>query len=428
MLAVELPFWIMTPNCELMIDVCGHRYAVSVVDDYVELLEDVADDSLRSCIYFGPMRVPGNVFAALESRKCAATPRKCKTVVLITTRCNSDALIANSDPERRGRDAEWYFRSLCDAHIEIVNKLVQQYRLATYDLFAYELAPWDVPVWFALHDDQQLFRICLLEYANFDCKPHSIPFEDIDKPDAHGEPFEHVSFASLQDALAERQPSDGEFELLDALNFMIRGGYSDAVRRITTAIEAILESALRRELIKRYPSPEVEQKLLASRSDFPGRLRQYEKLSGRRVADHSRASLDRIRELRHEIVHCGRRLSFSEGPLAERCVDTGRWIYNWIEDDATRRKTRETKNAFRSLGKHFHIIDSSLTADGAVVTVMSWPAAPPHDEIAIAAYFLWERNGRQEGKDVEYWTEAEKNVWMQHWRLHEANGALNADG
>lgn len=33
-----------------------------------------------------------------------------------------------------------------------------------------------------------------------------------------------------------------------------------------------------------------------------------------------------------------------------------------------------------------------------------------HDEIARRAYLLYEQNGRQEGRDMEYWLEAEKSL------------------
>lgn len=35
---------------------------------------------------------------------------------------------------------------------------------------------------------------------------------------------------------------------------------------------------------------------------------------------------------------------------------------------------------------------------------------PTREEIAREAYRLYERNGRQEGRDLEYWLEAEKNL------------------
>ena len=83
------------------------------------------------------------------------------------------------------------------------------------------------------------------------------------------ERYKLIDPSELQTALA-LQPSAGEFELLDALNFMERGDYSGAVRRITTAIEAQTEFALRQELLKTHPLPDVEKKLKAQRT-IPGK-------------------------------------------------------------------------------------------------------------------------------------------------------------
>jgi hypothetical protein len=40
---------------------------------------------------------------------------------------------------------------------------------------------------------------------------------------------------------------------------------------------------------------------------------------------------------------------------------------------------------------------------------------PRHEEIAEAAYFLWESQGRPGGRDVEFWLHAE---WRLRWRAH----------
>jgi vacuolar-type H+-ATPase subunit C/Vma6 len=55
---------------------------------------------------------------------------------------------------------------------------------------------------------------------------------------------------------------------MDSLNFMERGDYSGAVRRITTAIEAQTEAALRQELLKRYSPAEVDTRLEQSKNDL----------------------------------------------------------------------------------------------------------------------------------------------------------------
>jgi hypothetical protein len=268
-------------------------------------------------------------------------------------------------------------------------------------------------------EDGDFIRVSLLDYADLDFKPIVMQFKDVGNSQAERETVKHIEPTGLQEALCQK-PSTGEYELLDALNLMIRGDYSSAVRRITTAIEVVLESSLRAELLKLHPPAEVEQKLQSSRNDFPGRLRQYEKLSGHEMPAELTTDLDRTRNLRHEIVHRGRRLLFQERGTAQRAVDTGRWIFNRLENNPDRVAVREKNVAFRSLGKHRHLMDSFLTPDGAVVSVMGWPQEPSHDEIAVAAYFLWERNARQQGKQLDNWLAAEKELRTARWQNHQA--------
>jgi len=44
-----------------------------------------------------------------------------------------------------------YWATLCEAHLAVVNELIQRYRMATYDPFAYEVSARDVPIWNLKH-------------------------------------------------------------------------------------------------------------------------------------------------------------------------------------------------------------------------------------------------------------------------------------
>jgi hypothetical protein len=148
---------------------------------------------------------------------------------------------------------------------------------------------------------------------------------------------------------------------------MERGDYAGAVRRVTTAIEAALEGVLRSELVARYGELEAETRLKQSRNDFPGRLRQYESLSGRPFPDVLKGDLETTRNMRHEIVHRAQRIDFADKGRAHRAVDTGRWIFNWLENDEARKRLRETKLALRSIGRHTSIFNARIEQDGVVV-------------------------------------------------------------
>jgi len=38
------------------------------------------------------------------------------------------------------------------------------------------------------------------------------------------------------------------------------------------------------------------------------------------------------------------------------------------------------------------------------------PPSPSHDQIALLAYQLWEKNGRPAGQDFEFWLQAEQSL------------------
>lgn len=361
-LYIELPFWIMVPDCLQDVEVHGHTFNIEIKDSYIEKYVGAVSDSRLNCVYIGPPnptpRSP-ELKKLMRKGKVPIIDRKCKTVVIIHSACNGAVLTAAKQEDRGSDPAHLYLRFFCAAHIEVVNRLIQQYRLSTYDYFAYEVSPWDVPVWFIGWGKDSL-TIVVQDYHAWDLKPTM--YNSITA--TRGERYKLIEAAELQSAMGIK-PSAGEYELLDALNFMQRGDYSGAVRRIATAIEAQLESALREELLKIHPMSEVEEKLKASENDFPGRLRQYQKLSGRKLS--LERELETTRILRHSIVHDAYRISFSQRRQAEIAVDTGRWIFNWLENQPTRMDIREKRIAKRSLGSYFSLFSTEITPAGVIV-------------------------------------------------------------
>lgn len=237
---VELPFWMMVPDCIQEIEVRGHRFNVEIKDGYVERYARTIVDSRFTCVYIGPP-TPDQPNTELESLlregNVPVMDRKCKTVLRIHSACNKDVLMAVKPEDERSGSALFYLQSFCEAHLEVVNNLVQHYRLSTYDYFAYEVSPWDVPIWL-VGSEVGAVRVVLLNYAAWDEKPIIYTVGGSRKR------YKLIDESELQSAIIT-EPSSVEYELLDALNFMERGDYSGAVRKATTAIEAQLESALR---------------------------------------------------------------------------------------------------------------------------------------------------------------------------------------
>lgn len=349
-LCVELPFWIMASNCIQKVEVNSHLFDVAMVEDFIEQYAGRITDSRSTCFYFGP--------TSGQKNDPQFMTRKCKTVLVINSDCNKDVLTAKKEGSARGRPATLFLIDFCMVHIAVINKLIQQYRLATYDYFAYEVSPWDVPIWYVASKIAS-GTVVLLDYAKWDEKP-------VITSGSSNERYKLIDEAQLKSAI-NMQPSAGEFELLDALNFMERGDYSGAVRRITTAIEAQTESVLRQELLKIHSPADVEVKLEASKNDFPGRLRQYEKLGKRKLPASLHTELDTTRDLRHKIVHEAFRITFRERWQAQKAVDTGRWIFNWLENQSDRRDVREKLIAKRSLGRSNSTFEAEITPAGVIV-------------------------------------------------------------
>jgi hypothetical protein len=360
-LRVELPFWLMVPDCVLSVQVNGHSFPVEVKDSYTELYAGAVVDSRSTCVYIGPPQaIRQELQEAIRHAEVPTLRRKCKTVLLIRSACNKDVLAALGDP-KRNKSAYWYMRSFCSAHIDVVNRLIRQYRLSTYDHFVYEVSPWDVPVWW-VGAGMVSDRIVLLAYRAFDEKPLIFPSLRGGSP----EQYKLIEPSEVQAAMAV-VPSAGELELQDALNFIERGDYSGAIGRVTTAIEAQTEAVLSQELLKTCPAQEAEKKLKASENDFPGRLIQYQKLSKRKLPHGLAADLDSIRDLRHSIVHGAKRITYDQRGRAQRAVDTGRWIFNWLENQPARTELREKLIGKRMLGSHVTLFDADITSAGVVV-------------------------------------------------------------
>jgi hypothetical protein len=360
-LYVELPYWLMVPDCTQDVEVNGHKFKVDIREDCIELYGNVVVDSRFTCLYIGPPKRPSpDLLKAIKKGKATVMSRKCKTVLRIHSDCNKDVLAASREKNGRRNPAYGYLRSFCEAHFDVVNRLIQQYRLATYDYFAYELSPWDIPIWF-VKSEIDTVRIVLQNYLRWDEKPLFHTGGTVER-------HKLIDPPELQAALVF-QPSAGEFELLDALNFMERGDYSDAVRRVTTAIEAQTEFALREELLKKMPLPDVERILEDTKTNFKKRLELYQESSGRKLDDALAKELETTRTLRHSIVHGGKRIPFNSRGQAQRSVDTGRWIFDWLENQPARFDVREKKIGKRSLGRHDMEIryDTEITPAGVIV-------------------------------------------------------------
>jgi hypothetical protein len=372
-LTVELPYWLMMDTGIVRIPSAISSFELLITDRDYEVFAYEFRDSRETCGYqgSGPER--------FERRPDIHTlpdvtlqRRKQRSVVYFKARCHKDVLDSMEPTDSKRNLAMTYLATLCEAHIPVLNDLVRRYRLLTYDYFAYEVSAWDVPIWHVRGGPPGHVAVPLFTYASLSSRPR-IYKHLLDSGADEAKRQEYTIHTLTTSADIENIDIGvgvpGEDDLLDARNLMERGDYNGAVRRATTAIEALVESVLEVELRKLHDAATVALKLDASKSDFPGRLRQWQKLSGVKLPDGTLRSFESTRQLRHQIVHRGQRLTFAERHTAQRCVDTGRWLFNYLERNDARRDLREKHNAVRAIARptlalRFPVVE---TANGLVV-------------------------------------------------------------
>jgi len=132
---------------------------------------------------------------------------------------------------------------------------------------------------------------------------------------------------------------------------MERGDYSGAVRRAVSTFEVLLEQRLRDALWPSMPQSDVDAYMDETRLRFWARFLKFQEVTGR-SASWTQQQIEDIRDLRHRIVHQSYRIPFRERGRAQMAVDMSRWIFNWIEDDASRATVREGRIAQRSVVRH----------------------------------------------------------------------------
>ena len=73
---------------------------------------------------------------------------------------------------------------------------------------------------------------------------------------------------------------------------------------------------------------------------FFDRIEKYGAVTGRTFPEALRKQFNQTRKLRHAIVHDGYRISVSGRGAAQQLVHTGRWTFNWFEEDQSRAQLR----------------------------------------------------------------------------------------
>lgn len=385
-LMVELPFWLMIPDCELSVPHDDATVTASVRGHYMEVSDGpLALDSHVNVVHIGPNDElkAGKDQPSSVAQTEAPVYRPMKTVVVFQPMAMEDSLVALQERKpptwqdrtrlRRINRASKYLQSLAYAHIPFLNRLITSYRSTSLDPFAFQVSEWDVPVWFALFKDM-IVPMGLMPYWGNDWYPTL-------RKMGGGETTAFV--ASPVDAVQTQVKSEvmpGRLELLDALSLSYRGRFDDAVRSAVTAIEVALECQLRQLLeAKGYTDDQSQRRLDETRNTFEKRLADYEKLSKKRLPGpvlscvpyingiRFKSELWQVRELRHKIVHEGVRVDIhSRGPML-RAIETMTWLFRWLtwEDGDAQ---EDSKNyVFFSLMRGNFIYPVEYSSSGVVV-------------------------------------------------------------
>lgn len=339
----ELPFWLMIPEGDMEIEWRGHAFQVRVCPSWREIFFQQVTDS-RSTVYHHGPRGSGHwtpdaeAAEFIEMHDVKWLERPCKTVVRIAVQAHSDAFEsrANVALPRAHYDLESYWASLCEAHVPVLNELIQRYRLATYDYFAYEVSPWDVPVWYLKYT--AIGKVLISPYKAWDQKPDV--YDDLKNLKASPKKMQYASLDDLSGASKE-EATPGEFDLLDARSLMERGDYTGAVRRTVTAVETLTEWSLSCHYLQNHSEEETRKMVKKTKGDFAQRLTAWQNVSGKTLSDVLVKEFAKTRKTRHQIVHAGRRLTHEHRNMAQRSVDAGRWLFNHIEDIPHRARLRD---------------------------------------------------------------------------------------
>lgn len=371
-LGVELPFWLLVQNGIVPVTVDGCTLNARIINNGVEVTSGTQTTrSHEKTIYIGDAEEGKSFRIPIPLSLEGGSAQFIRTFVEFETQVVSDALQAfTSDEMVRRLDGHSYMTAFALGHLPFLNHLINSYRRCTVDPYTSEVSQWDVPTWF----------------VRTPAGPHPItifPYPAQDTYSFFGGDSEGPYFATtLEDvgAMGQRDQLPGEIEMLDGWSLYYRGRYADSIRSFVTAIEVLLESKTREHLRARQIPPErLEKMMRETRNKFNLRLTHYCNASRRRLPGpvlhfvpylngfRLRLELEQTREMRHDIVHAGRRLDDSLSKPMRRVAETSTWFFDWMsESDFAERHAR--RYGFFAQHRGWPLFASHVEASGVVVT------------------------------------------------------------
>ncbi len=371
-LTIELPFWLLVPNGAVNLTIGDCTVRVRMVNDGIQFsLGHHQSVSQQKTVFLGSLEDVAKASTPLVLLTGGGQSRLTKTLVTFEALAHGDALEALKSKDRKYQQGCKYFQALAIAHLDFLNLLINSYRRFTSDPFATEVSAWDVPVW-SLSAEGIKFNIILFPYLATESRP---AVTNLAKP-SEVRPYTAASLEDIQ-KIAGIDATPGEVELLDGWCLYYRGRHADSIRSFVTAIEVVLEARLREVMRALGASPEdVERTLLETRNKFMKRLDYYCHLTQSRVPGpllhvlptlngvRLKWELEQTRDLRHEIVHAGRRLDRNlERPMS-RVAETMTWLFNWLSQGEGSGRGVKRPAPFYEGGRESILHDFRLEAGG----------------------------------------------------------------
>lgn len=370
-LTIELPFWLLVPNGDVNLTISDCTVRMRVVNNGVKFSLGHHQSVNQQTVFLGSLDDAAKASTRLVLLTGGGQSRLTKTLVTFQVSAHSDALEALKSKDSKWHQGCKYFQSLIIAHLDFLNLLLNSYRRLSADPFATEVSAWDVPIW-SLSAEGIKRNISLFPYLAFESHPSLAKFSN---------PSEVTPFiaASLEDIerIAATDATPGEVELLDGWSLYYRGRHADSIRSFVTAIEVLLEARLREVMRTLAASPEdVERRILETRNKFMKRLDQYCHLTQSRVPGpylhvlptlngvRLASELEQTRDLRHKIVHDGRRLDRNLVRPMSRVAETMTWLFNWLSKAGESGRGVKRPSHFYEAGREGILFDFRLEAGG----------------------------------------------------------------
>ncbi|MBN2021700.1 MAG: hypothetical protein JW809_02815 [Pirellulales bacterium] len=417
-LMVELPFWVMVPDCEIKVTHNGATISAGIRGRYMTVYDGpFFFNSQRNVIFVGPSDelAGGEDPPRLVASSRAPIQRFTRTMVVFRPEVIEDAVLALLEPADASQQESWavrrvnrsdeYLQSLAYAHIPFLNNMIAAYRITSRDPFAFQVSQWDVPVWFVKHDDR-VVRISLMPYWDRDWYPMLRGVSEGEQ-----RPIQTVTPETLSSQL-ETIAEPGMLEVLNARSLYYRGHLDDAVRFAVTAIEVALEAQISRLLgDKGWTKQQIQDRLSETRNSFDKRVADYERISVTRIPGpilspipyingiRLKSELEKVRKLRHKIVHEGLRVDVhSRGPML-RAIETMTWLYDWLSWTEGRAKDESEYYALFEAMRGQHIPRYAVEYSDVGVVVLPDKQGGKHVGAMLRSQYLALLEGK--GSDIE---------------------------